>query len=125
MTDTGGIQVNIKSDEHLTQDEDRTLRHVVKDVAGADISSFSGWTFGWYLARTQRKARPRYAGTDDVLIAKTDGGGGITSSAPDVDITIDPADTTDLAAGGYFYGLWRTDTNDEIRLAYGSLTLID
>lgn len=115
---TGSLRANITSDANLTQGEDRTLRWVVKDVDGVDVVSFSGWTFAWYLMR---------ALTDDhadALITKTSSSG-IATSAPDVDVSIDPVDTADLNSGGYVYELWRTDTNNVIRLAYGTVPIID
>lgn len=121
MSETGGIRAIISTAASLTMGEDRTLRWTVLDADGVAVASFSGWTFGWYLLPNQRTAR-----TDtDVIITKTSGSG-ISSSVPDVDVAIDPADTlTAVKAGTYFYELWRTDTNNVIRLAYGPIQFID
>lgn len=121
MTSTGSLKANISSDANLTLGEDRTLRWVVYDVDGVAVPSFSGWTFGWYLLPAQSTSRT----SADVLIAKTTGSGVTSTAAPDVDVAVDPADTIDLKAGTYFYELWRTDTNSVVRLAFGSIVLID
>lgn len=120
MADTGALKVNITSAAGLTLGEDRTLRYVVKDSNGMNVSDFSGWTFGWYLLPRQNMP------TDDtdVLLTKTSASG-ISATAPNVDVSLDPADTDDLTARTYFYELWRTDTADVVRLAYGPIVFID
>lgn len=117
---TGSLRANITSEANLTLGEDRTIRWTVVDADGVDVVSFSGWTFGFYLLPSQGTART----SASVLITKTSSSG-ITSSAPDVDVALDPADTIDLTARGYFYELWRTDVDDVVRLAYGQFTFID
>lgn len=121
---SGGIQATITSDEHLTPGEDRTLRWVVKDENGVAITDFSAWTFGWYLLKRQNV--PRTSTIDGEVIITKITGSGISATAPNVDVSIDPADTiTEVKAGTYFYELWRTDADDVIRLAYGPVTFID
>ena len=120
MANTGALKANITSAAGLTLGEDRTIRFVVKDSNGANVSSFSGWTFGWYLLPRQNMA------TDDadVLLTKTSASG-ISATAPNVDVSLDPADTGDLTARTYFYELWRTDSEDVTRLAYGPIVFVD
>jgi hypothetical protein len=123
MTDSGGIKAIITSNANLTPGEDRTLRWVAKDADGVNITDFTGWEFGWYMAKRQRNARPQADSSLRLITKVTDSG--ITDSVPNIDVALDPDDTTDLEAGSYFYGLWRTDTDDVIRLAYGPITFID
>jgi hypothetical protein len=119
---SGSLKATINADANLTPGEDRTLRYVVKDADGVNVSDFTGWTFGWYLM--QRQSTPRTS--TDVIITKTSPAGGISATAPNVDVSLDPADTiTAVRAGGYFYELWRTDADDVIRLAYGPIVFID
>lgn len=121
MTESGSLRANITSDANLTMGEDRTLRWVVKDADGDNVSDFTNWTFGWYLLPSQSTSRT----SDNVIITKTSASG-ISASAPNVDVSLDPADTlTAVKAGAYFYELWRTDADDVIRLAYGSIVFID
>jgi hypothetical protein len=121
MPSSGSLKATITADANLTPGEDRTLRYVVKDADGVNISSFSGWTFGWYLLPKQSTPRT----SSDVIITKITGSG-ITDSVPNVDVALDPADTlTAVKAGTYFYELWRTDADDVVRLAYGPITFID
>lgn len=114
---TGSIKADITSDAHLTPGEDRTVRWVCKDENGTNISDFTGWTFAFYLLPSQRTALT----SSDVLLTKT----ASSLTAPNIDITFAVADTSDITPRAYFYELWRTDTGNKIRLAYGQFTLID
>jgi hypothetical protein len=118
---SGSLKASITADANLTPGEDRTLRYVVKDADGVNVADFTGWTFGWSLL--PRQSTPRTS--SDVIITKTTASG-ISSTAPNVDVSIDPADTlTAVKPGAYFYELWRTDADDVIRLAYGGIVFID
>ena len=120
MVNTGALKASITSAAGLTLGEDRTVRFVVKDSAGVNVSDFTGWTFGWYLLPRQNMA----TNDPDVLLTKTSASG-ISATAPNVDVSLDPVDTDDLSARTYFYELWRTDAADVVRLAYGPIVFID
>ena len=120
MTNTGGMKAVISADAALTPGEDRTLRFAVEDEDGVAVSSFAGWTFAWYLLPRQNTPRT----SADVLLTKTSSGG-IASSVPNVDVALDPADTLTFQARTYFYELWRTDTGNVVRLAYGPVVFVD
>lgn len=114
---SGGARYDFTTEENFTQGEDRTVRFPVKDADGNAVSSFAGWEFTWYLY-TQLK-------DTTALITKTSLAGGITASAPNADVLLDPVDTSGFAAKTYWYELWRTDTDDKIRLAWGQFPIVN
>lgn len=115
---SGALFQPITTRSALTIGEDRTLRFVVEDENAAAIASFSGWTFSWYLLPRLKTART----ATEVILTKAV----VTQTAPNVDVTIDPADTlTAVTAGTKFYELWRTNTDTVARLAYGPCVFID
>lgn len=118
---SGSLIANIGPDQNMTQGEDRPIRHRVTDENGDPVLSFSGWTFAWYLLY---KLNGELSG-ENLIFVKTTAGGDITPSAPNVTITIEPEDTEDLKAGTYFYEFWRTDSGNKVRLARGTVSIID
>ena len=121
MSSSGGIKFDFTAAYKLVPGEHRVLRFVCNDANGDPVSSFSGWTFAFYLLPTQRTALD----STDVLLTKTSGGGGISATVPNIDVTLTAANTGDLDARPNFYELWRTDSGNEVRLAYGSIVFID
>lgn len=117
---SGGIRYDFKETENLTPGEARTLRFPVKDADGADVSSFAGWEFEFFILSTLAEADGltdlRTEAAVDVVNAS------ITATAPNVDVPLTAAIWPD--AGTYVYELWRVDSGNEGRLAYGSFPII-
>lgn len=113
---SGGVRYDFTTEDNFTQGENRTIRIPIEDSAGDPVVSFSGWEFTFYILTALNK-------NDTPLITVEDAD--ISSTAPNVDVPLVPADTADLKARTYFYELWRTDTNNVIRLAYGQFPIID
>lgn len=117
---SGGVRYDFKESDNLTPGEARTLRFPVKDSDGADVSSFSGWEFEFFVLSTLDAAdglTALQAGAT-VYVVNDD----MTVSAPNVDVPMTAADWP--AAGSYAYELWRVDTGNEGRLAFGSFPII-
>lgn len=77
---------------------------------------------GWALAYVWRDRDGRR------VLAKATGGSGITigngSGTDDrATIALDPADTAALAPGRYDWALWRSDSENDVPLAWGTLEL--
>lgn len=117
---SGGIRYDFKEADNLTPGEKRTLRFPVKDSDGANVASFSGWEFEFFLLSALSEADGladlRTEATVDIENAS------ITASAPNVDVPLTASDWP--AAGTYAYELWRVDSGNEGRLAYGSFPVI-
>ena len=117
---SGGIRYDFKEADNLTPGEARTLRFPVKNSAGANVSSFSGWEFEFFVIATLDEADGltslRAEAAVDVENAS------ITASAPNVDVPLTSSDWP--VAGTYAYELWRVDTGNENRLAYGIFPVI-
>lgn len=117
---SGGVRYDFSKDDNLTPGEARTLRFVVKDSDGADVSSFASWEFEFFVIDTLDEADGltalRAAASVNVV------NGSITASAPNADVPMTAADWP--AAGPYSYELWRVDSGNENRLAYGSFPII-
>lgn len=124
MAASGGIRFDFLKDQNLTRLENRVLRFPVEDVNGVAEVSFAGWTFGWFLVKDLGDLDGLTALTADGLVTKTSGAG-ISDSVPDVDVALaDIAADWPARAGTYAYELWRTDTGDERRLAYGDFLVV-
>jgi hypothetical protein len=109
--------------ENITPGEAITLRHAVEDSAGAAIASFSGWTAATYI--TSNRAPNGLAElAAAALLTITP-----TLSVPNISSAITAANWTTLSAAMvariYYYELWRTDSGNETRLAYGKITTKD
>lgn len=121
---SGGIYSAFLEDEALTPGEDRTLRWVVKDGAGANVSDMAGWTVTVYwLDDGGRKLADGPTALDAIDIFKATA---VTSAAPHADLVLAAADwvTYSLTAIRYEYELWRTDTGNVRRLAYGPIQVV-
>jgi hypothetical protein len=117
---SGGIRYDFTTEENFTQNENRRLHIPVKDENGDPVVSFVGWEFTFYL-KTQLKDADASA-----LITKSTLTTGIpAATAPDVYVDLLPADTTSLGAKTYWYELWRTDSDDRVRLAWGQFPIIN
>lgn len=117
---SGGRRYDFTTEDHFTQGENRTVRFPVEDSAGDPVASFTGWTFVWYLYNKLSET------SEEALITKATSDG-ITTPAvpPNVDVTLVPADTSALRAKTYWYELWRDDSGDAVRLAWGQFPIID
>ena len=118
---SGGVRTNIGAGDNFTPGEDRTGRWAVVDANDDAETDFTGWTFAWYLVRSLDTAQGVTKLAARALITKTSGDGIDSSTEPNVDVTIDAADSVELAPGTYAYELWRTDSGNVRRLAYGSM----
>lgn len=118
---SGGIRHDFDADDNLTPGESRTLRFPVKDSLGVDVSDFTGWEFEWFLLDTLAEANGLTALREAAEINIVDGT--ITSSVPNVDVPLSASDWP-ATVTTYAYELWRVDTGNEGRLAYGSFPLI-
>ena len=105
------------TDHHVHAEEDRTVRHDVKDSADA-AQTMTGWALQWVL----------YKGAT-VVFTKTTGGGGITigngaGTDDRATVTLTSANLTGLE-GTYYYELARTDTGNKLVLAKGFVQIED
>ncbi len=110
---TSVVQNITKSDHHMHEGEDRTIRHDVVDENDVAVD-MTGWALRWELYTKSPETSH---------FIKTTGGSGIVigngaATGDRATITIDAADTDGLA-GTYLYELARTDTGNKIVLAKG------
>lgn len=122
---SGGIRYDFTTEDNFTQGENRTVRFPVKDSSGALVSSFSGWEFAWYLFTALKDNKD--AIDTGAIISKSTGDSTITTPAvaPNVDVLLVPNDTLGMSAKTYWYELWRVDTDDAIRLAWGQFPIVN
>lgn len=100
----------------MYQGEDKTITVSIANEQGAAYGSTSGLTFVWKVATSDVAASA-------VLTKST--GNGITNGVSIITITIDEADTDDLAAGSYYHECRVTDSNgDESVVFTGSLSIL-
>lgn len=111
------VQSNIDASAGWFIGEHKTLRFTVLDSAGAAVD-ITGWLIDFKISATNSGAR---------LFTKSVGSGIVltTPASGILDVTINAADTTALAAGTYFYAVRRTTASNETELAYGTAALLD
>ena len=126
---SGGIEQDFPaSGESLTPGEAITLRWTVKDSAGASVSSFSGWTVKLFITNTRGAANglTELEAGSLLEISESDT---LTKSVPTVSAGFTVANwatlSSEMKARVYYYELWRTDSTNETRLAFGKITAID
>lgn len=116
----GGMRFDFTADYHITVGEHRPVRHHIVDKDGADITSFAGWTFEWFVRRSQNDGN----GLDQLrlkpIFMKVDGE--IGKTAPFLDASIEPDDL--VRPGNFWHELWRTDTGNEERLSSGDFVVV-
>ena len=117
---SGGKRQDILGEAGLTPGEKRTIRFVVKDSADVDIVSFTGWTFKFYLVSGLHTLDnlTNLEASATLKIAVTG------ATAPNVDVPLSVDNTKNLAPKKWAYELWRNDSGNERRLAYGIFQLI-
>lgn len=97
--------------------EDRVLRFTVVDADGVAVN-ITGWALEWVLRVVPASTA--------ASLTKTTGGGGITitSGAGGIcEVAIADADTINLGEDRYFYTLRRSDSGNEVVLAFGEFWL--
>lgn len=115
---SGGVRHDFMVSDGLTPGEDRTLRFPTVDGDGADVTTFAGWAVAFYLLDNLADA------AGEAIVTKTTAGGITISAPPNIDVALEPADTSGLDTRGRAYELWRTDAGNVRRLAYGNFPLI-
>lgn len=114
--------------ESITPGEAITLRWAVEDSAGAAIASFAGWTVKLFITNTRGAANglTELEAGSLLEISEADT---LSKSVPNVSAGMTPANwatlNADMKARVYYYELWRTDSTNETRLAYGKITATD
>lgn len=119
MAEFGGVRFDFTVDYNLTPGENRPVRFRVKDKDGVDIPSFFGWTFEWFIRRSQRDGNGLDALRNNPVVFKADGD--ITKTAPYLDVSLVPEDFPRPA--NYWHELWRTDDGNEERLSFGDVVV--
>ena len=123
LTDTAGA---IEQDfENITPGEKVTFRWACYDADDAAITSFSGWTVKMYICASRGIANGITAlATAALKVIDAD-----LSSVPNISAVLSAAGwsdlNTDMKARRYYYELWRTDSDDEQRLAFGKISTRD
>ncbi len=102
----------------LTMGESVTLSFTITDENGNSVTDMTGWQAAFYLLPSL--ATPRTS----ALVTKQSPSG-VSFSPPQINVSLQAADTSSLKSGIYAYELWRTDTGNERRLAYGLMLLGD
>ena len=114
--------------ESITPGEAITLRWTVEDSAGVNVASFAGWTVKLFITNTRGAANglTELEAGSLLEISEADT---LTKSVPNVSAGLTPANwaalNADMKARVYYYELWRTDSTNETRLAYGKITTSD
>lgn len=116
---SGGVRFDFTSEDNFTQGENREVRIPIEDADGDPVGSFSGWEFRWLLFTALKDNRDAID-TDAVIDVEN---ASITASAPNVDIPVDIAFGTSPRT--YWYELWRVDTGNRNRLAWGQFPIVD
>src|SRR5690348_7144339 len=111
----GGARFDFTVDLNLTPGENRPIRFRVKDENGADVTSFAGWTFEWFVRRSQRDGNGLDQLRLDPLVYKADSD--IGKTAPYLDLNLLPTDF--IRPGEFWHELWRTDADNNERLSFG------
>lgn len=128
MANSGGIRHDFGVRDNITPHEARTLRWVAVDAAGALVSDMTGWAVSFFwIPRLDAADGPTALDAVDVLKRTTaDGSNPITLTAPNIDCPLLPADWTEamLTQRTHAYELWRTDSGNQRRLAYGTIAVV-
>lgn len=123
MPDGGGIRFDFGAEWNITPGEKRDFLVPVVDGDGDPIANMLGWQVRFYLLRWLSNANG-IEQLDDLSILQKDA----NLSAPNASWSLLPADwVVDgalLKARGYAYELWRIDTGNEGRLAFGDFVVI-
>lgn len=130
---SGGVRFDFTEAFALTFGEDRTLRHPVYDSAGVLIADVSGYAAGLrVMAELSDLDEWIAASSAETFLHYTTGGSGIVGSGSNLDTSLAVANWLGMqpspvrvTPGVYWYELWRTDTGDTRRLAYGLFEVID
>ena len=108
---------------NITPGESITLRHAVEDENGDAVNSFGGWSAQTYLLSTRQPNGLTELAADALLTITP------TLSAPNISTAISASDwatlSAEFVARAYYYELWRTDSGNETRLAFGKITTRD
>ena len=128
MADSGGIRQDIGADQHITPLENRTLRFAAEDADGDAIVGSSGWEvdFFWVESFTTGDGITLLTEDADFVRTEADGSNPIDLDVePNIDVPIVPGDwtATMLARRPQAYELWRTDTDNVRRIAYGTIAV--
>ena len=101
----------------MWQGEDKTITVNLVDGDGVAYGSTSGLTFTWSVATSESATAATFTKTT---------GSGITNGTSLITITIDEADTDDLAAGSYYHECKVVDGSGKADVVFtGGLTLKD
>ena len=121
---SGGVRSDVTAVHNFVPGETRTLRFLIQGSDGRPVAKMPGWRCVLYFlpregmtggpVRLARAALFTVGGEDTCRCA-----------SPYVEVQIPSAQTTEVAAGDYFYQLWRTDRGNESRLAYGDFVLTE
>jgi hypothetical protein len=110
---------------NITPGEAITLRWAIEDSAGVAIPSFaSPWAAKVFITNT-RGAANGLTELEAGSLLEIDP----TLAVPNISAAMTPANwatmSAEMQARVYYYELWRTDSGNETRLAYGKITTID
>lgn len=120
---SGGIRQDFPKSEGLTPGINRTLRWVAEDADGDLIEDFTGWDvkFFW-LAEGGRAAADGPTALEAAALFVDEP---TLDAAPNIDVVLDDSDwaADGIGTGDFDYELWRVDTDNVERLAYGIITV--
>ncbi len=119
---SGGIRADLSSAENIVWGENRNWVYTVVDSADANVTDFSGWEFHWFINKEFDDQVGLTALEASSLVDVENVA--ITAVAPTVTV---PQATDNWPAegpGSYAVELWRSDTGNEVRLAYGKVPII-
>lgn len=123
MPSGGGIRFDIGAEWNITPGEKRDFLIPVVDGDGDPIPDMTGWDVKFFLLRWLSDANGIPELEAGAILEK----GGVLG-APNVQFSMLPGDwTVDgalLKPRTYWYELWRTDTGNEGRLAYGEFVTV-
>ena len=92
----------------------KTFTDDVKQADGTTAQSMTGWSLEFVIRRDD----------DLALVTKATGGSGITigngvGTDDRATIVVAAVDTLGLTPGWFTYGVWRTDTTNDVLLTFG------
>lgn len=114
------VRSDITAADGWAQGEDKLLEWAVVDADGAPLD-LTGVTLLWTLFSANRLTEI-LAKTPTTFDATPTNNDGARVTIADID-TIDATGAVVIAAGAYWYELWKVNEGDEQRLAYGDAYL--